>query len=71
MRKGSLRVEPTTESGRMDREGTWARGYVGELLSQPLLLSVISKRAAMLVNASLEQFSRCESGLCAKAAEAS
>lgn len=54
MRKGSLQVEPATESGRMEGEGTWAHGYVGELLSQPLLLSVISKRAAMLVNESLD-----------------
>lgn len=53
MRKGSLQVE-RTGSGRMGREGTWAHGYVGELLSQPLLLSVISKRAAMLVNESLD-----------------
>lgn len=54
VRKGSLRVEPTTESGRMEREGTWAHGYVGELLSQPHLLSVISKRTAVLVNESLD-----------------
>ena len=54
MRKGSLQVERTTESGRMEGGGTWARGYVGELLSQPLLPSVISKRAAVLVNESLD-----------------
>lgn len=54
MRKGSLQVEPTTEGGRMEGEGTRAHGYVGEPLSQPLLLSVVSKRAALLVNESLD-----------------
>ena len=57
LRKGSLHAEPTTENGRVERDGTWAHGDVAEPLNRPPLLSVISRLAAVLDNESLDEFS--------------
>lgn len=57
MRKGSLQAEPTTENARVERDGTWAHGDVAEPLTQPPVLSVISKLAAVLDNEPLDEFS--------------